>query len=620
MDKFSNNKKYEAFKIPGQQEFKLDGATIELPKAKTIKPTPSDEGLYYEIEYDSGPMPGVGRFVLKSQKIKEPEKDEKRDLFMQMREIARTHRSIYDSSRFFDQRVKNNNAIIFYKQGIFMKDFSDDYSESKAFSQYFPCYQMMGYEQLRTYFTWRTEVRKGNVADISLSYAFLYIYELLSNIGVSDPLDGLNRLMSFWKAFSVYNNSIDKYVLRWLKDYHIYYELPHSFREFVDTNNLAEFYPKMVDTDDSFDLFCSISRYDIRKSTFYSDDNMELIKDCFNFVIEELKITFADCGVDFDESIFQPTRKMSEWKPFKDALFCPWKQQADRRVVLSEKEIYICNNNKWVFNNVITSGNSRQLIGYIMKQMEVALRKARKYKFKLSANINTITHEAIDKLRKAGLSLETIINDGVDHFYKEATKTVVVVDQEALSRIRQEALVTQEKLFVPEQEKPFVSVIPIQEKSHVPDVPKQIKLFTLDVPEKEKPFAPDNPVQKNFIDSDASVQDKPYAPVILEQETFNYTALQDMPSAEPHENQMAPLLDVWEDLKNSLNQVETKALSVVLLGEEDLKEYADECGIMLEVLVDGINEKAMDYIGDNLLDEEFVLYDDYIEQVKELIR
>jgi hypothetical protein len=41
---------------------------------------------------------------------------------------------------------------------------------------------------------------------------------------------------------------------------------------------------------------------------------------------------------------------------------------------------------------------------------------------------------------------------------------------------------------------------------------------------------------------------------------------------------------------------------------------------MLEVLVDQINEKAMDMIGDNLLDEEFALYKDYREQVKELIR
>ena len=40
---------------------------------------------------------------------------------------------------------------------------------------------------------------------------------------------------------------------------------------------------------------------------------------------------------------------------------------------------------------------------------------------------------------------------------------------------------------------------------------------------------------------------------------------------------------------------------------------------MLEVLADGINEKAMDAIGDSLMDGEFVLYDDYIQQVKELV-
>jgi hypothetical protein len=40
---------------------------------------------------------------------------------------------------------------------------------------------------------------------------------------------------------------------------------------------------------------------------------------------------------------------------------------------------------------------------------------------------------------------------------------------------------------------------------------------------------------------------------------------------------------------------------------------------MPEVLVDSINEKAMDIIGDSLMDEDFVLYDDYKEQVKELV-
>jgi len=42
--------------------------------------------MFYEIEYDSSPYPGVGKFVLKPQpqKIGEPEKDEIRELFGQM--------------------------------------------------------------------------------------------------------------------------------------------------------------------------------------------------------------------------------------------------------------------------------------------------------------------------------------------------------------------------------------------------------------------------------------------------------------------------------------------------------------------------------------------------------
>ncbi|MDF2872244.1 MAG: hypothetical protein K0R05_3819 [Anaerocolumna sp.] len=566
MDEFDIDKKYESFKIPGRQQFQEDRAAKELSQAKTAEPISFDEGSFYEIEYDSSPIPGVGKFVLKSQKIEAPIKDEKRDLFGQMREIARTHGSSYDRSRFFDRRVQLDNARIFYKQGIFMKDYTDDYSEIAQFSQYFPYYQMMGYEQLRSYFTWRTEVRKGNVADISLSYVFLYIYELLSNIGVNDPQEGLDQLMSFWRAFSAYNKSIDRYVLRWLKDYHIYYELPHSFKEFIEANKLSEYYPKMTDTEDNFDLFCTISKYDIRKSAYFTDDNVQLIKDCFYFVMNKLKQKFRDSGINFEESIFQATKKMTEWKPFKDALFYPWMKQADRRIVLSENEIYICSSNKWAFSKVITSENGRQLIGYIMKQMEVALRKATKYKFKLSANINTVTHEALTKLKEAGLSLDIIVNNAVEDFYKEATKTVVIVDKDALSRIKQEALIIQEKLIVPEQEKEIIPVIP---------VPKQLSLFDM--------------------------------------------VKEDKPSMPPPETEQAPVNNAWESLKNQFSEVEIKALSVILQGEIELKKYADECGIMLEVLVDGINEKAIDFIGDNLLDDEFALYDDYKEQVKELI-
>ena len=565
MSEGNENKKYESFKIPDRKPEQDSGADKPRPKPNTQPISSLSDGMFYEIEYNSSPVPGVGKFVLKPQpqKIEEPEKDEIRELFGQMRDIARKHRSTYDFSRFFDRRVQNDNAIIFYQQGLFMKDFSDDFAGNTQFSQYFPYYQMMGYEQLRTYFTWRTQVRQGNVADTSLSYAFLYIYELLCNIGVIDPQDGLCKLMFFWKAFSEHNKSIDKYVLRWLKDYHIYYELPHSFKEFVEKNDLAEHYPKLAETDDNFDLFCSISKYNIKKSAFFTDETNKMISDCFAYVMDKIKRDFEAAGMNFDDALFRPTKKLVVWKPFKDALFYHWVKQPDRHVVLSKNEIYMYKNNEWKFSTIITTEKGRQFIGYVMKQMESVLRKVKKYRFKLTANTDMINEDTIRILTKAGLFIEKIVPAAVIEYHREATKTVVTVDHASLARIRQEALRTQESLIVEEQ---------TQQKDADP-IPVQ--------------FTAQN--QNIFADATTDADEEP-----------------------------APVSDTWENLKDILTENELRALDVVLQGD-DIKAFADECGIMIEVLVDGINEKAMDYIGDNLMDEDFALYDDYKEPVSRML-
>ena len=77
--------------------------------------------------------------------------------------------------------------------------------------------------------------------------------------------------------------------------------------------------------------------------------------------------------------------------------------------------------------------------------------------------------------------------------------------------------------------------------------------------------------------------------------------------------------DSWGELWSILSEVERQALSMALKGEADIKGFADSCGVMLEVLLDGINEKAMDLVGDSLLDDEFTIYDDYMEQVKRMV-
>lgn len=613
-----DDKEYDAFQIfeqiQGQEETvagqkvprPLSPRPVQPPKpvspVRPLRQVFREEAPYYEIEYDSCPMPGVGKFVLKtgqgysmeerhsrveSAKIEAPqqERDPVRELFNQMRDIARESRYLtFSHSKFYDRKVQQENSRLFYRQGMFMKDFEDDCEKSLPYSAYFPNYQMMGYGQLRTYFTWRTRVRQGDIQPTSLSYAFLYLYELLNNIGVEGLEDGLERLMLFWEAYRVYDASIDKYVLRWLKDYHIYYELPWSFKEFIDRYGLAGHYPGLSNPEDDFDLYCAISKYDIRKSGFYTEERIPLVKDCFRFTMDRLKGAFAESHVDLEEYIFHPTRNMSVWTPFQGALFYPALRQADRRVVLSEKEIYLCSGNRWTFSTTITTESGRQLIGFCMKQMESVLRRLTKYRHKLSANSKSLSPVMVQELAKDGILLEAVVTGAVEAFYREATKTVVKVDSASLEKIRQEALVTQERLIVPEEE-----------------------------------MLPQPAVLSGRADSGRDNREA------LEREELPGTEEQGFSGdragvffgEEPDAN--TALSSPWDSLKEALSETERKALRLVAEGETDLKPFADSQGIMLEVLMDGINEKAMDTVGDSILDGEFELYDDYREQVKEMV-
>lgn len=533
------------------------------------------DDMYYEIEYDSCPMPGVGKFVLKSQKVEQREKDPVRERFDKMRDIARNYRaSLYGSNKFFDKRVQWENARIFYKQGVFMQDFTDNYEEFAEYSSYFPNYQMMGYEQLRTYFTWRTRVRQGVVEKTSLSYAYLYLYELITNLGVADAMEGLEQLMWFWQEYRELDAAIDNHVPGWIKDYHIYYELPHSFREFVEGVGLQAFYPELCE-EDRFELFYRVSKYDIRKSAFFSEEKEPLIRDCFDLVMARLSVVLAKEGVVLEDTVFQPMKHMAVWQPFRDSLFFPWNSQPDRTVMLSPKEIYVCSGNSWAFSSVITTERGKRLLGYVFKQIESVLRRLTGYKHKLRADAESVTHEVAQILENAGSSLEKVVTEAVTEVYREATKTVVKVNVGNLQKIREEAYITQEKLTVLEEE----------EWSFAHSVEQKGTVHMVQDAEPESMPAAES--EKSMLIAESSMEGVQTGP--------------------------------WTELKQTLTKVELQTLAMLINGIADLKAFADSQGLMLEVLADGINEKAMDAIGDGLIDEEFLLYEDYIEEVRKLV-
>lgn len=118
-----------------------------------------------------------------------------------------------------------SEAELFYRQGLLMANFEDDCPYNGTFKSYFPTYNAMSDRQLRGYFTWRAQVRRGTVEETSTSFAFLYLYELICGIGVDNPLDGFNKIKAFWDVYRAFEPGIDRFARVWLQDYAVFHGL-----------------------------------------------------------------------------------------------------------------------------------------------------------------------------------------------------------------------------------------------------------------------------------------------------------------------------------------------------------------------------------------------------------
>ena len=116
-------------------------------------------------------------------------------------------------------------AEIFYFQAKFMENFTDDFEYHGQFLRSFPTYREMSNLQLRGYFSWRTAVRKGKIEKTCISFVYVYLYELLNLIGVTDPEDAFLKLKNFAEIYSEYDKRVQSTVSKWLIDFAAYYNL-----------------------------------------------------------------------------------------------------------------------------------------------------------------------------------------------------------------------------------------------------------------------------------------------------------------------------------------------------------------------------------------------------------
>lgn len=118
---------------------------------------------------------------------------------------------------------------IFLKQARLMERYEDDFVFEGEVTRYYPTYESLSDAELRGYFAWRTQVRKGRIVPAPLTFAMLYAYEILHLIGCRDAADGYGKLMELGLEFGMTEPALYTYLPAWTYGYVIYYGLDPEY-------------------------------------------------------------------------------------------------------------------------------------------------------------------------------------------------------------------------------------------------------------------------------------------------------------------------------------------------------------------------------------------------------
>ena len=337
-----------------------------------------------------------------------------------------------------------SDAEIFFRQAKLMESFEDRFDYRGEFMRYFPTYRAMTGQQLRGYFSWRTALRRGEIKKTSLSFAFVYIYELINLVGVSSPEDGYRTLKTFIEGYKPLDPGIEPLATRWLRDFAIYYGLNRDlaavspdFKFDTALLTLAEYKSHTPE-----EVLCALdmfSSYRLCGSAFYKkypEDTAGTVYRLFELL--------SDGSSDILTKLFGK-RERREYFIFHSAVFYETEKHPDCVYEINPLNRFICTDGRWYCERFICQKDKAGKIGIILKNTDYLLRK--KYNYKSSLKPVEMSKAFADAINKA-----------IDIYAREKQireRPEINIDLSKLDSIRQTSLVTQSKLTVDEPSDPY---------------------------------------------------------------------------------------------------------------------------------------------------------------------
>lgn len=437
-----------------------------------------------------------------------------------------------------------SRSAVFLQQAKLLANYEDDYDFSGQVQYYYPTYQSLSDRELRGYFAWRTRLRRGEIRETSLSFAFLYIYELINQIGVADPMDGYRRLRDFQDAYGRIDDAILSYMDQWMTDYVVYYgldaELLAGSTQVLFDRSIAVL--EHAGTEKPDRIIAAVKQLApkwLGRSKFYAAHGEDMDAVIVRVLRRMSDHYAARCKKSLVEQYFgSPARYQA--RPFEAAVFCDPLKRRNYEYAVDERCICRCENGVWSVDKYAVTPGAGTKLDALMKTIDAGMRQALGDRSPVKPGLDTKW-------------ILRIIQEEIQKFLAEkqdAEEKKIVIDYAQLSRIRRDASITQEKLIVEEETDG-------QEELALPE---------------------DEPAQ----------------------------------AAAPEEAAPPPQPDT------PLTPAEYRLLQCLLYGEDT--GWVRGSGQLLSVLTDGVNEKLYDTFGDTVLDEEPRVIEDYVEDLKEMVR
>lgn len=347
----------------------------------------------------------------------------------------------------FKQICKN-----FYVQGKFMENYEDNVPWKGEISTYYwSTYHNLSLAQLRGYFTWRTELRKGNYQKHCETFVSMYLYELLNGIGTKSVEDSLHKMKEFETGY-IDSGFGDKYLRdmlhRWMLEFAVLKGLaPDITRKYADSDMMEKdaaveilHYPEKFNAQEVFNALCVFGGKKTAESKLIQERGTEAIT-LFAAVWRLASVQYQEDGKKLFQLCFG-RRRAQDWHPLEYTLY--YNNSKKRKSVayeLNPSRSYLFKEGAWYVVTYQSYYFNRKIIADFLHETDRRLRLYLK-----------IGHPLKERKEAAWAVpyIEAVIE--ADRKAKiEAARPKISIDFSGLDKIRKDALETQDNLLTEEE-------------------------------------------------------------------------------------------------------------------------------------------------------------------------